>query len=283
VVRRRGREAGRVPEVRIELVSQRGRAVSDRPRRVKLRGRQFVHVPASDVEYRDGALMMDVPPDTYALEVEVDGFRPYDGRLTVTPDSKRGELELKHRCTLLPSFSQLKGEPQRLFRSYAGGQDGGEAWGELSDNQACTFFQVTYALAETTVGGKPLSSYLERVERIGGAEIAGEVKGQTKRAVGWRLHVGVKSGEATKMAELLTANGFAADSGPAHPTHAKFGFVHSFRQKGKNPRLQLVFAAGFARADVDVDNGKFHLSSPYHVYSALRKKFPEVHEVYRVS
>ena len=191
---------------------------------------------------------------------------------------------MDHRCTLLPGFGDLEGEQKRLLRSVSGSASVAVLWRRLGDNQACTFFPVTYALARTPIGGTVLSDYIQTVKVIGGAEIEAPVPNGRKkrRAVGWRMHVVIKPKFRKTIANDLVNFGFKKDSGTAHTTHSRFGYVTSFRQKGRNPRLQVVLNKDCSGADVDLDNGVFHRSAPHDVYKALKKKFPAVRAIYQV-
>jgi hypothetical protein len=84
------------------------------------------------------------------------------------------------------------------------------------------------------------------------------------------------------IATSLEGAGFKRDPGEAHPTHKRFGFVRSFREKQGSPRLQVVTNHEGSGADVDVDAGAFHKSAPHDVFKAFAKRFPEAAEVYKV-
>jgi hypothetical protein len=80
----------------------------------------------------------------------------------------------------------------------------------------------------------------------------------------------------------LLDSGFKKDGGIAHPTHSRFGYVKSFRQRKGSPKLQVTLRKDNSGADIDLDAGVFHRSAPHDVYKKLVKAFPEVKEVYEV-
>ncbi len=271
-----------MPLIHLRVFSQRGRKITDpvSPGEFEIQGTHFVH-PA-DLDPADGGLDLNLVPGQYKSTLRLEEFDACD--FTLKADhAKTVSVQAQHRCTLLPAFAHLDEEQQRLFRSYADPASAASEWNVLSDNQACTFFQVTYALARTPLGDSFLSRAIQRVQRIGGALISARAEdGATRSATGWRLHVLVKAANRETIAGQLKASGFARDAGAPHPTHSRFGYMKSFRQQGAHPRLQMVFTPDFSGADVDLDQGSFHKSAPHHVYKAMKKKFPGVETLYRV-
>jgi hypothetical protein len=255
---------------------------------VKIKGTHYVH--PLDIDYFSGYFVADLVPGRYIADVRMDGFEKNPRALRAyANEPKEHSWRFKHRCDRLPTFRDLDEEQRRLLESFAG-EDRAASWNSLSDNQACTFFQITYVLARTPVVGRRLSDYIHSVLRIGGAQIEGpSPDGEIKRAVGWRMHVAIEPESMSLIAADIESAGFEADSGVAHPTHSKFGYTRSYRQTGKNPKLQLVFMPSaddpdrFIGADVDLDRGFLHKSSFYDVYRSLIRKFPEVEEIYHVS
>lgn len=271
-----------LPDIRIELVSQRNRRVDDKVLEADIEGTHYVH--PLDVKRGRGYVLADVVPGRYRATIAVDGFRRSTGQFGAK--AKRNQTftwKIPQRCTRLPAWGELDQRQQRLLRSFAGARNARRVWNQLADNQACTFFQVTYALARTAMGEAVLSDYIQRVRVIGGAEIVARAEdGRERKATGWRLHVAIKPSRRGSIAPDLVRHGFKADKGFVHPTHTRFGFTKSFRQQGRNPRLQMVLRADGSGADVDLDNGAFHRSSPMAVYGALKKRFPGVERIYRV-
>jgi hypothetical protein len=277
-----------MPKITVRLSSHRGRAATDPPEQVKIKGTHYVH--PLDIDYFDGGFVADLVPGRYVADVRMDGFERNPRALRAyANEPKEHSWRFEHRCDRLPTFRDLDEEQRRLLESFAG-EDRAASWDNLSDNRACTFFQITYALVRTPVAGRRLSDYIDSVERIGGAQIEGpSPDGETKRAVGWRMHVTIVPEFMPQMVDDIESAGFEAVSGVAHPTHTKFGYTRSYRQTGKNPKLQLVFMpsandpGGFVGADVDLDRGFLHKSSFYDIYRSLIRKFPEVEEIYHVS
>jgi len=52
--------------------------------------------------------------------------------------------------------------------------------------------------------------------------------------------------------------------------------------KGANPRLQIVTNHEGSGADVDLDNGVFHRSSPHEIFKAFAKRFRDGAKIYQV-
>ncbi len=191
-------------------------------------------------------------------------------------------LPLENRVVTLPKVSELEPEQRRLLQTLDDTRTPGEVWAALSDNKAATFFQVTYALAQIAlVDGTPLSSAVDRIVRVGGSELTGpDASGTSRTVIGWRMHVLFVGGSSVESS--LEGAGFKRDPGDAHPTHKRFGFVRSFRERKGNPRLQVVTNHEGSGADVDLDTGAFHRSSPQHVFKAFAKRFPQAAGIYKV-
>ena len=78
------------------------------------------------------------------------------------------------------------------------------------------------------------------------------------------MHVLIKRWYRDRIENALVS-GFKKDSGWTHPTHTKFGYTESFRQKGGPPNLQLVLRQSASGSDVDLDVGQTHRSAPHDV------------------
>ena len=281
----------KMPDVKIVLLSQRNRPVTDKVLEADFDGTHYVH--PLDIKKGRGFVLADVVPGRYRVFIKVAGFR----RSQFSFSAKAGrdlivKCKIQHRCTKLPTWSDLCSEQKRLLASCAGQQSPQRFWGNLSDNHACTFFQISYVLARTVIGGTMLSDYINRVRVIGGAEIIDRAPdGRERRAVGWRMHVAIKPKYRAKIKGDLAQAFFKEDKGLVHPTHTRFGYTKSFRQQGQPPWLQLVLkpsapgGSQYVEADVDLDVNpplRVHLSSPHDVYPALKKKFPPVGRIYQV-
>jgi len=269
-----------MPTVTLLLKSQRSRQVPDRIS-IALRGAGSGPVQPGDIEPRGpGEVLLDLVPDLYTMDIEVEGFAPKRAKLRVEFDPIVHELQIDNLVTLMPKFTDLSDEQQRLLGTLEGGDEPEELWDGLSDNKAATFFQVTHALTEvTSKDGTPLSEAVDSIVRVGGSQLtAPDNSGTMRTVIGWRMHV--TFGMATEA--LLLGAGFKRDAAPAHSTHSRFGFVKSFREKGANPRMQIVTDFEGKRADVDLDNGAFHKSSPHEVFKNFPKRFPNGAKVYKV-
>ena len=271
-----------MPDVRIKLVSKRKRPVDDKPEAAEFKGSHYVH--PLDIKLDRGFVLADLVPGRYKGTIELNGFRRASGSFTVKKTTKNITWVMEHRCTLLPGWGDLDAEQKRLFRSFAGSQSASALWGRFPENQSCSFFQVSYALARTPVGGTVLSDYIQMVRVIGGAKtIAKALDGRMRKAAGWRMHVVIKPGFRATIAQDLKKAGFKKDSYGPVPTHARFGFVTSYRQKGKNPLLQVVLNKDASGADVDLDKNEWvHRSAAHDIYPEIKRRFPEVKKIYKV-
>jgi hypothetical protein len=268
--------------VTLSLRSQRKKPVPDKVQFVDVRGKFSGQVQSGDIEIRSDEILLDLVPDTYTIAVEVNGFAPAKGTLAVGKDAIARVFPLQNRVTTLPAVSELSTEQRRLLQTLDSTKTHAEIWNALTDNKAATFFQVSHALgAVPQADGKPLSSLVDRIVRVGGAELtAPDTNGVPKTVIGWRMHVVFVGGIGIDAA--LESVGFARDAGDAHPTHKRFGFVRSFREKKGGPRLQVVTNHEGASADVDLDAGAFHKSSPKDVFKAFAKRFPSAAKIYDV-
>jgi hypothetical protein len=271
-----------MPTVTLTLRSQRSKPIPDRVEFIEVRGRQSGPVIAADIDLRPGEIVLDLVPDHFTMSVEVGGFKAAKAQFDVGTQAMVKTLPLENRVTLLPKVSELGSEQRRLLATLDDTKTHAEIWNALTDNKAATFFQVTFALAGITqADGSPLSSLVDRVVRVGGSELtAPDTAGTSRTVVGWRMHVVFVGGASIDT--VLEATGFKRDSGDAHPTHKRFGFVRSFREKTGNPRLQIVTNHEGTGADVDLDTGAFHKSSPGHVFKAFAKRFPAAAAIYEV-
>jgi len=285
-----------MPRIRIALESQRKKSTGDDMITVfKFTGpgRDFslYDLPANSPKFT-----FNPPPSSYLCELLLSGFHTFHAAVNVSSPNGNATtpviLSLRHRCSRLPSWSELSTWQQHLLNTLDAPVTGRAAWeGSLTDNQCASFFQITAAVERTALGARPLSDYVQQVFRVGGAEMVGQRKkgGPVIRKTGWRIHIRIPSALQATVAAGLAANGFDNDSNNAHPTHAAFGFRRSFRQKGPNPRLQIVLdrpvkgSEEASSADVDLDNGFFHLSSPIDVRDALVARFPEIGAIYQLA
>ena len=276
-----------MPKIIARIESQRGRKVTDPVDDLVIKGTHFVH--PLDVDKEKGGFVADLVPGTYKLSVAVECFqklRAYQFEVPLSSTKRRLTLEMKHRCSKLPFWRELHSDQQRLFESFQRG--GPAAWKGLSDNEACTFFQVSYAMSQLAMANGVLSEYVQRVETVGGSQIRRKFMGKERVATGWRIHVVFKKALRGRIAKDLTKAGFKKDSGTTHPTHSRFSYTVSYRQQGSQPSLQVVLkpshskTGAFVGADVDLDCGDFHRSAPYDVYRGLIKKFPALKNIYAV-
>jgi hypothetical protein len=278
-----------MPVIRITLSSQRGRALTDPVDRFVLESKRAgVIRDDRDIEPTSKRFTVDAAPDDYTLHLEVSGFHALIGmRFTVKSGGGRGPVDfpvtLQHRCTDLPTFNQLTAEQQAWLASYDKKTPPADTWAQLSDNECCTFFQVTYALLNTSLkNGRGLASYVRGIDQIGGARIINTLPdGKKKSATGWRLHTHIEPADASSVEAELVANGYKKD-GIVVDTHTKFGFIRSYRQSDPRPHFQFVFNADRLMADVDLDDPG-HRSAPHDIYPHLVKRFPAVAAIYKVS
>jgi hypothetical protein len=272
-----------MPTVTLSLRSQRSKPVPDRVVFIEIRGRFSGPVQPNDIEVRPGGeIVLDLVPDLYTIDIEPDGFLRTRSQLEVGFDPIARLLEVENRVTLLPKVSELVADQKRLLQTLDESKTPGGIWDALTDNKAATFFQVTHALSQVELeDGSPLSSAIDRIVRVGGSQLtAPDTSGTSRTVIGWRMHVVFIGG--LPIDALLVGAGFKRDPGDAHPTHKRFGFVRSFREKGANPRLQIVTNHEGSGADVDLDNGAFHRSSPHEIFKAFAKRFPDGAKIYKV-
>jgi hypothetical protein len=273
-----------MPTVTLSLRSQRSKPVTDRVSWIEVRGRFSGPLMPNDIELRQetAEVVLDLVPDRYTIEIEVPGFEPTTGRLDVGSVALARVFPLANLCTTLPLVSELETEQRRLLQTLDSTKTPGEIWNALTDNKAATFFQVTYGLSQITVAsGAPLSSTVDRIVRLGGSELtAPDTSGTLRTVIGWRMHVVFVGGPSIET--LLGQAGFKRDPGAAHPTHKRFGFVRSFREKQGAPKMQVVINHEGSGADVDLDAGAFHRSSPHDIYKSFAKRFPAAAKIYKV-
>ena len=125
------------------------------------------------------------------------------------------------------------------------------------------------------------------MRELGGDRIEDDIPdGTVREATGWRMHVVLDEAVRDDIERILTSEelAFEQDKKEAVDTHAKFGLIHSFRQGGGSPHLQVVLNEGVAgterMADVDLDVGAFHRSAPSVVFGDFSARWPEVAERY---
>lgn len=273
-----------MPTVTLSLKSQRSKPVTDRIEWIEVRGRSSGPLVRDDIDLRPetGEVVLDVVPDRYTIDVEVPGFTAVRGTLDVGKSAMARTFPLENLCTQLPLVSELGVEQRRLLKTLDTTKTPGEIWDALSDNKAATFFQVTQALSAVLLAnGEPLSSLVDRIVRVGGSELtAPDPAGVLKTVIGWRMHVVFTGGSPIE--DGLASAGFKRDSGTPHPTHKRFGFVRSFREKTGAPRLQVVINHEGSAADIDLDAGSFHRSSPHDIFKDFAKRFPDAAKLYKV-
>ncbi len=273
-----------MPTLTLSLRSQRSKPVTDRVTWIEVRGRLSGPLNPSEIEFKqaDGEVVLDVVPDFYTINIEVAGFAAAKGTVEVGSTARARVFPLENLCTTLPRVSELSPEPRRLLKTLDDTKTPGAIWDALSDNKAATFFQVTHALADVELAnGAPLSSTIDRIVRVGGSELtAPDTSGVSRTVIGWRMHVVFVGGPS--IGTSLQESGFKRDPGVPHPTHKRFGFVRSFREKQGAPRMQVVINHEGSAADVDLDAGSFHKSSPHDVYKSFARRFPNGAKIYKV-
>ena len=273
-----------MPTVTLVLRSQRNKPVTDTVEWCELRGRFSGPVHRLDIESKPAAaeIVGDLVPDRYTIDLGVPGFETWRGTIDVGTIADSWIVELDHLCTLLPKVSDLETEQRRLLATLDDTKQPGEIWSALSDNKAATFYQVSYALSAVTAGDGPaLSTLVDRVVVLGGSELtAPDTSGTLRTVVGWRMHV--RFVDAGVIEEALQDAGFKRDAGEVHPTHSRFGYKVSYREKSGAPRMQVTTDYAGAGADVDIDAGAFHRSSPKEIYKTFAKRFPDAAKVYKV-
>jgi hypothetical protein len=271
-----------MPTVTLSLRSQHSKPVPDRVKFVEVRGRLSGPVHPSDIDLRSDEIVMDLVPDHYTTELHIDGFKPARGKFQVRSQAMARALTLDNHVSRMPKASELEKEQRRLLQTLDATKTPGEIWDSLTDNKAATFFQITYALAKITLAdGSSLSETVDQIVRLGGSELtAPDTHGTSRSVIGWRMHVLFVGGAAIET--TLEKAALKRDGGEAHPTHRRFGFVRSFRERKGQPRLQVVTNHEGSGADVDLDTGAFHKSSPQHVFKGFAKRFPEAVSIYKV-
>jgi hypothetical protein len=279
-----------MPVIGIVLASQRGRALTDPVARYILESKRAgVLRDERDIEPASKRFTVDAAPDDYTLHLEVGGFHATRKNFRVKSGGGRGPIDfpvkLEHRCIVLPAFGDLDDQQAAWLRSYDKRTDPKDTWAQLSDNECCAFFQITYALLHTTLkNGRRLAEYISGIDQIGGARIINTLpEGKRKSATGWRLHAHIAPAEPGAKGleeELKDNNGYKQD-GFVVDTHKKFGFIRSYRESGDQPHFQFVFNRNSSMADVDLDD-PVHRSTPHDIYPHLKKRFRRVADVYQV-
>ncbi|MGH9800459.1 MAG: hypothetical protein ACRD82_08860, partial [Blastocatellia bacterium] len=265
-----------MPKIKFVLSSQRNRPATDRVDVFILNGQRIGPVrDERNIKPTNRLFTVDIPPDTYELQLEVQGFKLFRGTFEVKlSDPAVGEkaIKLVHKCIDLPEFAELDAVQKSLLATFDTGTTAEQIWQGLNDNQAATFFQLSHALLKTNLNnGRSLASYVESVRRIGGAEIedfdlSDDESEKTKTAVGWRIHITIRPADRNRIVRDLKDNGVFGDrDGFTHSTHARFGLVKSHRQTGSLPKLQLVLSENNVHSDVDLDV-EFDRSSPHEVF-----------------
>src|SRR5574341_965244 len=276
-----------MPKISFSFASQRNKplAVDDRVKSYILTGnRQGIIRNERNIKITSNRFKVDAAPDRYTLGIEIDGFQDRTVSFSITTET-RGDIRitLPHRCVDLPEFDELNPTPRDLLRSFAPEVEPQQTWQTLSDNQCATFFQITHALTRRGLAnGRSLASYINRVRVIGGVEITGTLPDEReKTAVGWRMHVVINKEDRKRIEDDLVAGGIFGDKDPeTNKIHAKFGLTKSYREKGQEPRIQIVLDDHNVHADLDLDVTVFHRPAPHEVFKKFIKKFPEVSGIY---
>ena len=265
---------------------QRNKSIPDRPRLYRFKGKWSGDMHWGAVEWNPGRFKLNAVPDRYRFQLSMPEFESINGEFDVKKKSWAKNVPVPHRCTDLPTYGELKPGQKRLLETLSTSKTGSQIWKSFSDNQCATFFQVTYALGFVEMeGGLTLADYVKRLVRVGGSEMIGpdpKNPGKKVSVIGWRIHVTFYARYRRSLERALTGHGFKKDSGTAHPTHKRFGYVKSFRQSARGLKLQIVLNRDRSGADVDLDAGVFHKSAPHDIYQKLIKRFPEVKTIFKV-
>ncbi len=274
-----------MPKFKMNLVSNRGRAIDDKVSVLIVNGQRTGPLRNErDIKSSSNLFKVDAAPDKYEVQVEVEGFKLFRANVMVGMTMPAEvPLQLTHKCKVLPTFAQLHPTQQHLLGTFNGGGDAEAIWNGLTDSQAATFFQLSHALVNIELAnGRAVSSYVKSVLRIGGNEITGPApNGSLKNAVGWRLHVEINNADRRGIVAALTQEGLFGDQdGSTHSTHSRFGYNKSHRQRGGLPKLQLVLSDDHAGSDVDLDV-EFDRSSPHDVHRHFIARFPEVQPIFQ--
>ncbi len=108
-----------MPKITVRLSSQRGRACSDPPEQVKIKGSHYVH--PLDIDYFDGGFVADLVPGRYTTDVRMDGFeRRLRALRAYANEPKEHRWRFEHSCDRLPTYRDLDEEQRRLIESFAG-------------------------------------------------------------------------------------------------------------------------------------------------------------------
>lgn len=276
----------KMPKFRFELLSHRDRPVTDLVDTFIFSGPNFTLRDERGLKPTSKRFTVDAQPGNYELQLEIEGFKLFRKNVKIAVDTPPViEVKLTHRCSVLPEFDDLHAAQRALLATF--NPEAERAWRRLSDNQAATFFQLSHALNNTFLSNRrPLSSYIETVRRIGGAQIEDNVlyphdPNKSRTATGWRMHVVIREADREGIVDdLMRGDVFGRQDDSTHSTHRKFGLTKSHRQRGILPRLQIVLSKDYTHADVDLDV-ELHRSSPHHVFGHFIKRFPEVEEIYR--
>jgi hypothetical protein len=276
-----------MPNTILKLRSEQRRLeIPNRPEYYRVQGRTSGRILVGEVDWAPGRLRWNAVPDTYELSIDIPEFKHSRARFAVGQKPSTKSILIPSRCTKLPTYSQLAPWQPQLLGTLAPSKTAGQVWASLSDNQRATFFQITYALGKYQLGnGATLADYVRRILRVGGSDMIGpnpKKPGKKIRVVGWRIHVAFLATYRSDLEQDLLQNGFKKDDGKAHPTHSRFGYVKSFRQRKGSPKLQITLNRDNSGADIDLDAGAFHLSAPHNVYKKLAKTFPAVKKHYKV-
>jgi hypothetical protein len=148
------------------LRSQRSKPVPDRPDAIDVRGKLSGPMHRDSVETRNGDIVLDAVTDRYEISVNVNGFRSLVGSLEVGKNPVAKTFPIEHRCTTLPTVSQLNAEQRRHLQTLDDTKTPGEIWDALTDNKAATFFRIAHApIAVAAPDGSTLAVAIDRIVR----------------------------------------------------------------------------------------------------------------------
>ena len=218
----------------------------------------------------------------YRIEFDVPGFIAHRTDNIQPTEGATIEIALPSRI-VLPDFSDLDDFQKRLLGSMAD-RAAEDVWSDLSDNQCASFYQITYVLQRYKNG--VLAKHIVALLRVGGSEMKcpNRSNQEDMRTVkGWRIHVKL-NWDRERIEALLTENGFGEPQAAVN-VHSDCGYVSSFRSgriEDEDLKLQICLEESDTGADIDLDNGSFHMSAPWHIYEPLRKAYANVSRYYRV-
>src|SRR5690349_5187823 len=161
-----------MPTVTLSLRSQRSKPVPDFVQFMEVRERISEPVLRRDTDLKASEIAMDLVPNQYTIDVEIGGFKAARAKLDVGAKAIARTFPIENLVSTLPGVTELEPEQRRLLQTLDSTKTPGEIWSALTDNKAATLFQVTYALTQVTLAnGASLSSTVDEIVRVGGAEL----------------------------------------------------------------------------------------------------------------